>query len=304
MQQKTWNGEPLTPEERNELRTLFDELKNTPDDQLEIEWSAVVVRWRTAIQRDEYNPRLGRGEEGTNVKAPEALPSVQMAWINEGLLKIASAAVERVKSAFLDAGLDADVDCDQWTGVAVAQFKLPWTWDDPASDGPKQSITVRLRAATQPNRCRTERPAKKQREGHEHHALGGIVWTLLLPEDNSNPAQVDARRFARVGMNEIGYAISANTNETSHPQVSSTNALRSFLTALWQKHWSEAVGNSPQRMNAFFQTFSKWTPEAPGAAPVRAGPLTRAPPRAAAGASGAGQTSTDDGPGGGGGGSG
>jgi hypothetical protein len=293
LQEKAWNGEPLTDEERAELRTLFAELRNVSDDEFAIQWSKVVVRWRTAMKQDEYNAKLGRGEEGTNVRAPTELPSVQMAWLNEGLLAIAAAAVERVRTAFKNAGFDADVDCDKWTGVAAAEFQLPWSLDnDPLSDRPAKRITVRIRATTQPSRCRTVSVSKRQRHGDEHHAHGGIVWTLLLPDDRSNPAQVEARKFAREGMStKFGYAISKTSTETSHPQVSSTNALRSFLDALWHSHWQTAFANSPARMNAFFQKFSKWTPEEPGGAPVQPASLQPAPePRAAAAG-----PSTDDG---------
>ena len=282
LQEKEWNGEPLTDAERTELRTLFAELKNVPDDAFAIQWSKVVVRWRTAIQQDEYNLKLGRGEEGTNVRAPKELPSIEMAWLNEGLLAIAAAAVERVRTAFTDVGKDADVDCDKLTGVAAAEFQLPWSWDnDPSLDRPAKWITVRIRATTQPSRCRTVSVSKRQRHGDEHHAHGGIVWTLLLPDDKSNPAQVEARKIAREGMSsKFGYAISKNSTETSHPQVSSTNALRSFLHALWETHWRFEFANSPARMKAFFLEFSKWTQEAQQSAVVTAGRLKKVPPPA------------------------
>jgi len=297
LQEKEWNGGTLTDEERAELRTLFAELEGTSDDEFEIQWSKVVVRWRTEMKQDEYNLKLGRGEEGTNVKAPKELPSVQMAWLNEGLLAIAAAAVERVRTAFTDVGKNADVDCDKLTGVAAAEFQLPWSWDNyPSLDRPAQWITIRIRATTQPSRCRTVSVNKRQRHGDEHHAHGGVVWTLLLPDDRSNPAQVEARKIAREGMSsKFGYAISKTSTDTSHPQVSSTNALRSFLHALWDWHWQAAVANSPEKMKEFFLKFSKWTPEAPGVAPVQAGPLIPAPPRAAAEASGGAGPSTDNG---------
>ena len=296
LQEKEWNGGTLTDEERAELRTLFSELSNVPDDELAIQWSKVVVRWRTAMKQDEYNAKLGRGEEGTNVKAPKELPSVQMAWLNEGLLAIAAAAVERVRKAFTDAGFDADVDCDKWTGVAAAEFQLPWSLDnDPSLDRPAQWITVRIRATTQPSRCRTVSVSKRQRHGDEHHAHGGIVWTLLLPDDKSNPAQVEARKIAREGMSsKFGYAVSKNAADTSHPQVSSTNALRSFLHALWDAHWQAAFASSPARMNAFFLKFSKWTQEAQQSAVVTAERLQEVPPPAS-GAGPSTENGADDG---------
>ena len=183
MLRRAWSGEPIDPAERN---LLFPSLacsgsEDGPSpDQVEI---GGQILWCTNIV-GEYNPRLARPDANSTIVEAN-LPCIQMAWLHEGFLAVAFEAIKRVRQAFEDQGMNADVDCDEHTGSCAGRFKLPWTWD-PTTKFATSHITLQLSARTQPSRCEEvakegERPSQPRRTTYstkgqdEQHTDGSVI---------------------------------------------------------------------------------------------------------------------------------